>query len=87
MSSLSIKKLINSRAASRPINEESVHLWKVIDRKRDIIKAQIDIENSTLIGEEIWASETQILPNSFRGTHPKKSFWSIIGNLLKQLLP
>lgn len=71
-----------------PINDLSLHRWKVIDRKREIELARLDAE------------QTEVYTQYKSGTH-QSNFWqdlidgvkregklSIkIGNWLKQLLP
>lgn len=68
------------------ITEESPHRWRVLQRKRDIMAIKNDIENGVWEGETLEA-HTQILPDSFRGTHPKRSFLVRLLEYLTQLLP
>lgn len=72
--------LIGSKAPKK-ITPEIFHKVKVIDRKRDICKVEIDKMNGCYEPHE------QILPPTFKGTHPKKSILKTIKSWLQQLLP
>lgn len=80
MSAYKARKLIGSRSP-KEITEDIFHKVKVIDRKREICKVEIDKMNGCYNAEE------QILPPTFKGTHPKKSILSRIIKALKELLP
>ncbi len=72
--------LIGSKTPKK-ITESIFHKVKVIDRKREICKVEIDRENGCYDPHE------QILPPTFKGTHKKKSILSRIIKALKELLP
>jgi hypothetical protein len=64
------------------INPDTLlHKAKVVKRKREVCKVQIDVENGC------YKKEKQILPKDYIGTHPKRSFWEKVKHLLWQLLP
>lgn len=65
----------------KEITEAIHHKVQVIDRKREICKVRIDVENG------LYEPDEQILPPNYRGTHPKKSILKTIKDWLEQLLP
>lgn len=78
-----LRKLIGSQRSLNLSKEELRHRWSVINRHHDIMKVRNDIENGYLENMEY----QQLYVEDFPGTHPRKSIWKSIINLLKQLLP
>lgn len=65
----------------KEITEDVFKKVQVIDRKREICKVKCDIDNG------LYDPDEQILPPTFKGTHPKKSILSKIKSWIEQLLP
>ncbi len=61
--------------------ETLLHKAKVVKRKREVCKVQVDIENGC------YEKQEQILSKDFIGTHPKRSFLQKVKYLIWQLLP